>query len=123
MTGLSSFYLPEKLAMFIPVFATLERNTFGTTDARKRNMKHYLNAFLAPYFEDNCRKLLGVMQDEQQVEIIKKLAYGALGLTQKENSLEVSSEVLTDIAFFLRCWAQFFRLEFQEYYRNAVFNR
>lgn len=113
MTGLSSFYLPEKLAIFIPVFATLERNTFGTTDARKRNMKHYLNAFLVPYFEDNCKKLLEIIQDEQQVEIIKKLAYRALDLKQKDNSFEVSSEVLIDIAFFYDAGHSFFDWNFK----------
>ena len=112
MSGISSFYLPEKLAMFVPIFAVLERNTFGTPDARNRNIKHYLKSMVVPYFENDCKKLQEILQDEQQVQIVKKFAYVALDFEQKEDSLHVGSDVLADIGLFYDAGHSFYDWNF-----------
>lgn len=110
---MAEFYLPEKVAMFVPVFAVLERNTFGTPDARKRNMKHYLKQYIAPLFENDCRKLQGLLCDEGQVETVKKEAYRALDLEQQGSSIVIGSEVLEDIDMFYDGGHSFFDWNFR----------
>ncbi len=99
-TGLAMFYLPEKLAMFVPVFAGLEHLTFGTPSARKRNIKNYLHNRIIPYFANDCQKLRQLFNDESEVNIIKKLAYSALELKQEDEIIAIGSDVLEDIFMF-----------------------
>jgi hypothetical protein len=109
MSGMSMFYLPEKLAMFIPAFAALELNTFGSPSARKRNMQHYLKNNIIPYFQNNCLKLREFLE-ETQVETIQKLAYEALDIGEK---LEVGSDVLEDIELFYDAGHSFYGWNFK----------
>ncbi len=96
-TGLDMFYLPEKLAMFIPIFATLERNTWGSVDARKRNIEYYISDYVIPYFANDCKKLRCLFSDEDEVNAVKMLAYGALDLNYESGVLEIGPDVLEDI--------------------------
>lgn len=97
---MASFYLPEKLAMFVPVFAVLEKNTFGSPDARKRNMKHYLNKLISVYFHQDSSELTGLLGDETQAELVKAEAIDALDLQQKGGLLVPSNNFLRELDMF-----------------------
>lgn len=100
-TGLATFYLAEKIAMFIPVFAGLEYNTFGSSSARKRRIEPYIQNRIIPYFANNCQKLRQLLNDEDEVKILKKLAYCALDLKQHDDGkIEIGADVLEDIFLF-----------------------
>lgn len=113
MSGMAQFYLPEKVAMFVPVFAELERNTFGSPDARKRNTRHYLKQYIAPLFKNDCRKLQELLCDEGQVERVKKEAYRSLDLEQQGDSIVIGSAVLEDIDMFYDGGHSFFGWNFR----------
>lgn len=97
---MASFYLPEKVAMFVPVFAVLELNTFGSPSARKRNLRHYLNKLIKGYFSQDCTGLYNLLGDENQVVAVKKAAYDALDLQQKDGAIIPSDEFLREIDMF-----------------------
>lgn len=97
---MASFYLPEKVAMFIPVFAVLELNTFGPPSTRKRNLRHYLNKVIKGYFSQDCAGLHKLLGDENQVVAVKKAATDALGLQQKDGAIVPSEELLREIDMF-----------------------
>lgn len=97
---MASFYLPEKVAMFVPVFAVLELNTFDTPSARKRNLEHYLNKLIKGYFSQDCERLSKVLGDEKQVAAVKKAAYDALDLQQKDGTIIPSDEFMREIDMF-----------------------
>ena len=97
---MSSFYLPEKVAMFVPVFAVLELNTFGSPLARKRNLGHYLNKLIKGYFSQDCEGLRKLLDDEKQVAAVKKAAYDALELQQKDGTIIPSDEFMREIDMF-----------------------
>ena len=99
-TGLAMFYLPEKLAMFIPIFATLERNTCGSINARKQNIKYYIRDYVIPYFANDCKKLRHLFSDENDVNAIKMFAYSALNFKQYDDIIEIGDDVLEDIFIF-----------------------
>ena len=97
---MAAFYLPEKVAMFVPVFAVLEMNTFGSTEARKRNLTYYLKQLVADYFCQDCLKLKELLDDENQIDSVKKEAIKALDLQQKGESLVLSDNFLREIEMF-----------------------
>ena len=97
---MASFYLPEKVAMFIPVFAVLELKTFGPPSARKRNLRHYLNKLIKSYFSQDCAGLHKLLRDKKQVEAVQKAAIDALGLQQKDGAIVPSEEFLREIDMF-----------------------
>ena len=97
---MSSFYLPEKVAMFVPVFAMLESNTFGSTEARKLNLKYYLQKLAKDYFSWDCSKLRELLGDEQQVDWVKNAAIEALDLQQNGAVLVPSDDFLKELDMF-----------------------
>lgn len=97
---MASFYLPEKVAMFAPVFAALERNTFGSQDARKRNMRHYLKELVNGYFGRDCSKLMDILGDKTQVDLVKAEAVDALDLQQDGGLLVPSDYILREFNMF-----------------------
>lgn len=94
---MASFYLPEKLAMFVPVFAELESNIFGSPTARKRTLKNYLKKLVNVYFGQDRSKLSELLGDETQVEIVTKMVKDALELQQKNESIVPSDKLLKEI--------------------------
>lgn len=97
---MASFYLPEKLAMFVPVFAVLERNTFGTPDARKRNLRYYLKELIRGYFSQDNSKLMNLVGDQNQADLVRAIAVDALELKQKGGILVPSDKLLKEIDMF-----------------------
>ncbi len=94
---MASFYLPEKLAMFVPVFAELESNIFGSPGARKRTLKKYLNRLVNVYFGKDCSKLSDLLGDATQVGIVKKAAVDALELQQRDGLIVPSDKLMKEI--------------------------
>lgn len=97
---MASFYLPEKVVMFVPVFAVLEKNTFGSPDARKRNMKHYLNELISVYFHQDSLELMKLLGDETQADLVKAETIYALDLKQEGGLLIPSNNVLREFDMF-----------------------
>lgn len=97
---MASFYLPEKVAMFVPVFAVLEKNTFGSPDARKRNMKHYLNELISVYFHQDSLELMKLLGDKTQVDLVIAAAIDALDLKQEGGLLIPSKNFLRELDMF-----------------------
>jgi hypothetical protein len=97
---MASFYLPEKVAMFVPVFAVLERNTFGSPDARKRNIRYYLKELINGYFGRDCSKLMDILGDKTQVDLVKATAIDALDLQQVGGLLVPSDYILREFNMF-----------------------
>ena len=97
---MASFYLPEKVAMFVPVFAELESNTFGSPAARKRNLRQYLDNFIKVYFCQDCSELRKLLDNEKQFDAVKKAACDALDLQQKGELIEPSAAFLKEIDMF-----------------------
>ena len=97
---MASFYLPEKLAMFVPVFAVLERNTFGTPDARKRNLRYYLKELVRGYFGQDNSILMNLVGDQNQAVRVRDAAIDALELKQEGGILVLSDKLLKEIDMF-----------------------
>ena len=97
---MASFYLPEKVAMFVPVFAALESNTFGSPEARKRNLKHYLNKLIEIYFSQDRSKLSELLGDEDQVDMVKIAAFDSLDLYRKGELIEPNPAFMKEIDMF-----------------------
>lgn len=94
---MASFYLPKRLAMFVPVFAELESNIFGSPSARKRTLKKYLNKLVNVYFSQDCSRLSELLGDETQVDIVKKAAIDALELQQRDELIMPSDRLMKEI--------------------------
>lgn len=97
---MASFYLPEKVVMFVPVFAMLESNTFSSPSTRKRSLRHYLNKVIKGYFSQDCSGLRQLLVDEEQIVAVKKAAFDALELQQKDGVIMPSNEFLREIDMF-----------------------
>lgn len=97
---MASFYLPEKVAMFVPVFAVLEKNTFGSQDARKRNIKHYLNELIRIYFHQDSSELTELLGDKIQADLVKAEAIEALDLRQVSGLIVPSDYILREFNMF-----------------------
>lgn len=93
----SAFYLPAKLAMFVPVFAFLEENTFNTPSTQKRTLRRYLEKLVNVYFSHDCSKLCRVLENKKQVIAVKEAACDALGLTKHGETVEVDPQILEEI--------------------------
>lgn len=113
---MSAFYLPEKVAMFVPVFAVLEMNTFGSTEARKRNLKYYLKQLVAEYFSQDCMSLKELLDTENQIDLVKLVkneAMKALDLQEKGETLVLSNNFLREIEMFYDAGHSFCGWNFQ----------
>lgn len=97
---MASFYLPEKVAMFVPVFAMLELNTFSSPSSRKRSLRQYLNKLIKGYFSQDCTELRKLLMDEKQIKAVNEAAYYALELQQKDGMIVPSDEFLREIDMF-----------------------
>lgn len=97
---MASFYLPEKLAMFVPVFAVLERNTFGTPDARKRNLRYYLKELVRGYFGQDNSILMNLVGDQNQAVRVRDAAIDALELKQENGILVLNDKLLKELDMF-----------------------
>lgn len=93
----SAFYLPAKLAMFVPVFAVLEENTFNTPSTQKRTLRRYLEKLVNVYFSHDCSKLCRVLDNKEQVIAVKEAACDALGLPKHGETVEVDPQILEEI--------------------------
>ena len=97
---MASFYLPEKLAMFVPVFSVLERNTFGTPDARKRNLRYYLKELVCGYFGQDNSILMNLVGDQNQADLVRDAAIDALELKQENGILVLNDKLLKELDMF-----------------------
>lgn len=109
MSGLATFYFPQKMAILIPVLTAMELNTFNSPSCLNRNIKRYIENTIIPYLQNNCLKLREFLDDEQ-VEIIQRLTYEALDIGE---NLEVGSDVLEDIELFYNAGHCFYGWNFE----------
>lgn len=72
---MASFYLPQRLSLFVPAFARIEDRCFGDQDARKAAVLQFIENRIMPYFADGSQKLRNFcMNDERKIEAIKAAA-------------------------------------------------